>query len=209
MGTTTGPRVKLVKAPRRSSSMIEGLASFRKVLRERRLTPLYQPIVCLHTGRILGYEGLIRGPSNTPLHDPTSLFEAARHWGETIELERMCRALHIDGFIERGLKGRLFLNMSPDALMLSADEIPHIAVDPENDSKLPSDIVIEVTEAAPVTSFSRLRHATAEFRGMGLQIALDDLGDGFASLRLWSELRPDFVKIDRYFIHKIHADEVK
>jgi len=44
---------------------------------------------------------------------------------------------------------------------------------------------------------------------MGFSIALDDLGAGYSSLRRWSELRPDFVKIDRHFIESIHRDAVK
>src|SRR3990167_3077177 len=44
---------------------------------------------------------------------------------------------------------------------------------------------------------------------MGFSIALDDLGAGYSSLRLWSELRPDYVKIDRHFIDGIHQDTVK
>src|SRR5262249_3502966 len=37
----------------------------------------------------------------------------------------------------------------------------------------------------------------------------DDLGEGFASLRLWSELRPEYVKVDRHFVHDIHRDPIK
>jgi EAL domain-containing protein (putative c-di-GMP-specific phosphodiesterase class I) len=44
---------------------------------------------------------------------------------------------------------------------------------------------------------------------MGFSIALDDLGAGYSSLRLWSELRPDIVKIDRHFIDGIHLDPLK
>ena len=44
---------------------------------------------------------------------------------------------------------------------------------------------------------------------MGFAIALDDLGAGYSSLRLWSELRPDYVKIDRHFIDGIHQDALK
>jgi EAL domain-containing protein (putative c-di-GMP-specific phosphodiesterase class I) len=44
---------------------------------------------------------------------------------------------------------------------------------------------------------------------MGFSIALDDLGAGYSSLRLWSELRPDYVKIDRHFIDGIHQDPLK
>jgi diguanylate cyclase (GGDEF)-like protein len=44
---------------------------------------------------------------------------------------------------------------------------------------------------------------------MGFQIAIDDLGEGFSSLRLWSELRPEYVKIDMHFIQGINNDPVK
>lgn len=47
------------------------------------------------------------------------------------------------------------------------------------------------------------------YRGMGFQIAIDDLGEGFSTLRLWSELRPEYVKIDKHFIQGINLDPVK
>ena len=44
---------------------------------------------------------------------------------------------------------------------------------------------------------------------MGFTVALDDPGDGYSGLRLWSELLPDFIKIDKHFIHNIHSDRIK
>ena len=44
---------------------------------------------------------------------------------------------------------------------------------------------------------------------MGFEIAIDDLGEGFSSLRLWSELKPEYVKIDMHFIQGIDHDPVK
>ena len=45
----------------------------------------------------------------------------------------------------------------------------------------------------PQQDFALLEKALRHYRAMGFRIALDDLGAGFASLRLWSELRPDYV----------------
>src|SRR3546814_19660157 len=98
------------------------LTSFRKVLKEVALTPLYQPIVDLQSGAIIGYEGLIRGPSDSPLHVPSTLFNVARLCGETVELERLCRKVHIERFVQLGLSGQLFLNMIPHVLLLPAVE---------------------------------------------------------------------------------------
>ena len=63
----------------------------------------------------------------------------------------------------------------------------------------PSQVVIELTEQSPTDDFTLLDTALHHYRAMGFSIALDDLGAGYSSLRLWSELRPDYVKIDRHF----------
>src|SRR6218665_769224 len=44
---------------------------------------------------------------------------------------------------------------------------------------------------------------------MGFQIAIDDLVSGYSGLRLWSEIRPDYVKIDRHFVANIQNDRIK
>lgn len=54
-----------------------------------------------------------------------------------------------------------------------------------------------------------MRRAVKHYQAEGFSIALDDLGSGYSSLRLWSEVHPDFVKIDRHFINGIEKDRVK
>ncbi len=185
-------------------------ANFHKVLLDKALTPLYQPIVDLQSGKIIGYEGLIRGPSDSPLHAPTKLLSVARLCGQTVELERLCRRIHIDKFLALGLTGKLFLNMSPDALMMPANDVGASLQYPQMVGMSPDNIVIELTESeATAKSYSLLRQAVADYRRFGLQIAIDDLGEGFSSLRLWSELRPEYVKIDKYFVQGIDTDAVK
>ena len=49
----------------------------------------------------------------------------------------------------------------------------------------------------------QLRQAIKAVHACGARLALDDFGDGRSSLRLWSEVKPDFVKIDKYFIRDI------
>nr|WP_305909328.1 EAL domain-containing protein [Methylomarinum sp. Ch1-1]MDP4522233.1 EAL domain-containing protein [Methylomarinum sp. Ch1-1] len=70
-------------------------------------------------------------------------------------------------------------------------------------------IVIEITEQQPTDNFPLMRDAVSHYRGMGFEIALDDLGAGYSGLRLWTELLPDYVKIDRHFIQDIDKDAVK
>jgi diguanylate cyclase (GGDEF)-like protein len=179
------------------------------ILARRSLTAFFQPIIEFAGGRIFGYEGLIRGPVNTPLHAPIHLFKAAEKLGRLAELERLCRHVVLESFVAQQLPGRLFLNISPECLLLrdfregeTLRLIRRLELDP-------SRVIIELTENKPIYDYNLLREAARHYRGMGFEIAIDDLGEGFSSLRLWSELRPEFVKIDMHFIQGINHDPVK
>lgn len=179
------------------------------ILTQRRLTAFFQPIIEFSGGRIFGYEGLIRGPLNTPLHAPIHLFRAAEALGRLAELERLCRHVVVESFAAQQLPGRLFLNISPECL-LQRDfrEGETLRLIRRLDLN-PNRVVIELTESKPIYDYNLLREAARHYRGMGFEIAIDDLGEGFSSLRLWSELRPEFVKIDMHFIQGINHDPVK
>ena len=73
----------------------------------------------------------------------------------------------------------------------------------------PQDVVIEITEQHPVDDFVPMISILNEMRDIGFQIAIDDLGAGYSSLRQWSEIQPDYVKIDGHFIQNIQEDPVK
>jgi EAL domain-containing protein (putative c-di-GMP-specific phosphodiesterase class I) len=185
------------------------LAELRKILRAEALTPLYQPIVSLRSGKVLGYEGLIRGPSNSTLHSPLALFKVAKAHGITADLERACRTVLLKRFSEVGLPGKLFLNVSPDVLVKPRRDVQADLQQLQITGFGPKHIVLEVTESDATLDYGLLCDAAAHYRSFGLQIAIDDLGEGFSSLRLWSELRPECVKIDMHFIQGIDVDPLK
>ena len=182
----------------------------REIVSKRALTPLFQPIVDLAHGKIMGYEGLIRGPSNSPLHSPVQLFRAAAVCNRSIEVEHLCRLITLEGFSRLNLSGDLFLNVSPECLLQPDDErygetlcaVHQLGIDPQR-------VIIELTEHQPAYDYEQMRDAVRHYRSLGFRIAIDDLGEGFSSLRLWSELRPEFVKIDMHFIQGCNTDPVK
>lgn len=73
----------------------------------------------------------------------------------------------------------------------------------------PKNVVIEITEGSSIKDFGLLRETVNRYREMGFDIALDDMGEGFSGLRLWSEISPDYVKIDKHFVSNIHNDPMK
>ncbi|MDQ3203522.1 MAG: EAL and GGDEF domain-containing protein [Pseudomonadota bacterium] len=187
----------------------EQLSALSSILAQSGLHSLFQPIVCVSERRIVGYEALSRGPSNSPLHSPVALFAVARQAGRLSELEIACRQSACRQFNEQQLPGKLFLNVSPESLLETSHQPGRTLQLLQDFGIPPSQVVIELTEQTPTDDFHLLQNALHHYRAMGFSIALDDLGAGYSSLRLWSELRPDYVKIDRHFIDGIHQDALK
>lgn len=185
------------------------MPTLQRIIDGRLLTALFQPIVDLGRGRIFGFEGLIRGPVESPLHSPPRLFAAAEANGMREEIEHLCRRVTLESYKSLALPGKLFLNVSPECLLApgartgeTLNSIRELGIDP-------SRVVIELTENQPTFDFELMREAVSHYRAMGFSIAIDDLGQGFSSLRLWSELSPEFVKIDKHFVHGIENDGIK
>ncbi|HEY9103357.1 GGDEF domain-containing protein [Chitinimonas sp.] len=200
----------LLEAQTSQSEAEHQLAALRAILAHDRLSPVFQPIVELASKRIIGFEGLIRGPSNSFLHSPLNLFESAERHGLLLQTERLARRVTIRRFAELDLgEAKLFLNVSPESLVQPAFRPGETRALLAELGLTPEQVVIELTETRPTLDVKLLHEAVNHYRSMGFAIAIDDLGEGFSSLRLWSELRPDYVKIDKHFIQGLHLDPVK
>jgi len=181
----------------------------QELIREGRINTLFQPIVDPRARGVCGFEALARGPSDSWLHSPQNLFEAARRAGLKLELDFLCIQNTFRRFVSSRVAGQLFVNVSPDSIY----EAPNFAtrfLDLAAAAGLaPSRCVVELTEESLLEDYARLRTTLQGLREAGCEIAIDDLGAGSSGLRTWSELKPDFVKIDRYFISGIDADQTK
>ena len=184
-------------------------AELEKILKARALQPIFQPIVNLQDGSISGYEALIRGPSDSPLHSPLQLFKTAVACDRLEQLEMLCRQLSIESFAAAQTDTKLFLNVNP-LLLLTADHPSGLTKQMLRQAQVdPSRVVIEISEQYQVEDAELLVKAVQHYRQLGFLIAIDDLGSGFSGLKLWSELQPDIVKIDRYFISELDKDPTK
>lgn len=179
------------------------------IIRQGQLSAVFQPILNFRQKRYFGFEGLIRGPRGSRFHSPLALFETARQYDLQRELERACRETVLCAFARVGLPGRLFINLSPDALIdphfangTTRALLKRLGLPPER-------IVIELTENQQIEDFAAMRDILADYRKEGYQIAIDDLGEGFANLRMWSEVQPEFIKIDRSLISGINDNKLK
>ncbi len=179
------------------------------ILQQKNLTVLFQPIVCLRNQSIYGYEGLIRGPANTILYTPTMLFDAATECGCLAQLDFLCRELVIMQFSRLNLPGHLFINVDPISILHENYREGKTLDWIKQGGIASSRVVIELTETHPVEDIPLMQKALAHYRNMGFRVALDDLGAGYAGLKLWSEIKPDIVKVDRHFIQGVDEDRTK
>jgi EAL domain-containing protein (putative c-di-GMP-specific phosphodiesterase class I) len=179
------------------------------ILRDGQLQAVFQPIVSTVDLDIVGYEGLIRGPSGSALESPAALFAAARAASRRIELETACLRAVCTRFASLGLPGRLFANTSAAMLLAPRAQRRDVIDTLAGLDIAGANVAIELTEEQAIGDYPHLRRVARQLGQHGFALAIDDLGAGFASLRLWLELRPAYVKIDMAFVHGVEHDPVK
>ncbi|MGI2013397.1 GGDEF domain-containing protein [Shewanella oncorhynchi] len=180
-----------------------------KIISKAAISPLFQPIFNILEHKIHGFEALSRGPEHSPLYSPVPLFQTAEHQGKLSELETLCRRISLEQFKLRQFQGKLFINISPKALLDPAHPKGMTLQLLQQLGIAPSQVVIELSEQYPADDIDLLKSCLNHYRSQGFLTAIDDLGAGYSGLRLWSELSPDYVKIDRHFIHQIDSTPVK
>jgi diguanylate cyclase (GGDEF)-like protein len=172
------------------------IAAIRDVIRARALTPVYQPIVDLRDGRVLGFEGLIRPAPSTPFNNPGQLFEAAAAAGRLVELDLACFEVVAAGATDIDANQVVTINLSPRTLEVQDFTASWLLQILARHRLSPGRVIVELTEREAITDLDRLRRNVAGLQHAGVRIAADDVGAGNAGLRLLSQLRFDIVKID-------------
>ena len=203
-----GPGVAQIYDPARDQSVDRGAGNVvREIIAGRALAPVYQPIVDPHSGRVLGFEGLVRPDPRGPLSDVTQLFEAAASSGHTIELDVACFEAVISG--ARGLEPDqvLTLNVSPSTLEVPDFDAGWLLGRLMRAGIAPSRVILEMTEREEVHDVRRLQTSFDHLRQYGVRIAADDVGANNAGLRLLSQMRFDIVKIDLSLVQLGNASE--
>ncbi len=168
-----------------------------RVLTEGTLTTVLQPVVDLTDGAVLGYESLARFDGISP----DQAFAAASAVGRSVALELLAAAAPMDR-LSQIPDAHLAINMGPDAI-----------TDPSFLALVEScgtadRIVVELTEHQQVGNRDVVLQAFERLRAAGARIALDDVGAGFAGLKLLAELSPDVVKLDRAIVTGCCEDPV-
>ncbi|MGA0609426.1 GGDEF domain-containing protein [Caldimonas sp. KR1-144] len=183
-----------VYAPLASRSVLQ-------LIEQRALRIHFQPIVELAGGAVFGHEALVRPPAGCLWPTPDQLFAAAREQQVSHRLEAECVHEAFAAWDRHATPGKLFVNLSAGALIdvLQTQDFRDLVWAATGSGVAAASLVIELTEHEHVRDTQALLAAVQPLREQGVALALDDFGDGRSSLRLWSELKPELVKIDKFF----------
>jgi EAL domain-containing protein (putative c-di-GMP-specific phosphodiesterase class I) len=173
----------------------------RSVLAEGALSMVFQPILDLQDGVIVGVEALARFGSE-PDRPPDSWFTEAATAGLRVELELLAVAAALAQLeaIPRG--AYLSVNVSPETVM-SPGFLSLL------DGPLGGRLVVEITEHADVEDYGALKRALDELRRRGARVAVDDTGAGLTTMAHIHRLLPDIIKLDITLTHDIDRDPVR
>jgi diguanylate cyclase (GGDEF)-like protein len=184
-------------------------SEFWRIMNCEDIQSVYQPIVSLKDGAVLGFEALSRGPEGSPFYSPLVLFPFAEQENALYKLEKMAREKAIESVNLAHQKQLLFINISSKILM-DPDFVPGQTMEIlQRNGMSPRNVVFEITERSSIEDFSAAKNMLMHYRKQGYRIAIDDAGAGYSSLQAIAELQPDFIKIDRSLISGIHKDKVK
>lgn len=185
----------MTRTPSSTSKRTTG-TPIRRVLDERLVSVVYQPLVDLRTKKIFAYEALVRSKS-PEFNSPPALFDAAVEYDCTGRLGRVIREMAVDGCPTHPL----FLNIHP------AELNEKWVVQPDDPIfQHEHDVYLEITEGVPLSHFRLCQSILREVRGRGIYLVVDDLGAGYSNLKYIADLHPRVVKLDRGLVAGLVRD---
>jgi EAL domain-containing protein (putative c-di-GMP-specific phosphodiesterase class I)/CheY-like chemotaxis protein len=186
-------RVAAERAQRRSR--------IEQLLRDGRLTMVFQPIANLASRETVGVEALARFDAE-PRRPPNEWFADAADVGLGAELELAAVNIALSHLSRLPAPQYIAVNVSPDIVVLP--QLHHAL------GQVPGDrVVVEVTEHNRVEQYAELCRAVNCLHDHGTRVAVDDAGAGYAGLKHLLEMRPDVIKLDLDLTRRIDVDPAR
>lgn len=176
------------------------VAALKGAMERGGLRCVFQPIVELSSGEVIGTEALARFSDG---RSPQVWFQEAAELDILSELE-MAAIDRAFTYLDELSDGYLAINVSPETI--SYPTFLSFLMRPD----IPSErVVVELTEHAVVENYATVRGVIDKLKRLGVKVAVDDVGAGFSTFRHVLQLQPDIVKLDRSLIQGIHEDNVR
>jgi diguanylate cyclase (GGDEF)-like protein/PAS domain S-box-containing protein len=188
--SATTPSLALV-----GSSLPHWERTIPRLLAGHAMNAVYQPIVRMRDGSILGYEALCRRRDADSQAGVDGLFAAAKRLGMHRDLDWMARRAAVDN--ARKLRGgaSLFINVGASSLLDPLHAVDQMLLLLRWGGLAPARVVLEITERETIHDLDRLREVLDDYRRHGFRFALDDVGEGHSTFAVLAAAAPEFVKV--------------
>jgi EAL domain-containing protein (putative c-di-GMP-specific phosphodiesterase class I) len=169
---------------------------------------VFQPIFQIggEAATVYAFEALSRGPRGTHFERADVLFDYVRLKHDEVRVDRHCLATAIAEGAELTRTAFLTLNVHASTIERDTDLPRHLAELCARFSVEPHRLILELVEQSAHGEGRRLLPGLDRLRAMGIRIALDDVGLGHCNYRAILDVRPDVLKIDRYFVQNCTTD---
>ena len=177
------------------------------LMKNQSFTTHFQPIIDLqNSDELFAYECLLRPQWKGKFIPPNKLFEFAHETNFHNFLDQKARESSIVSARKKQLPKnvKLFINFLPSSIYNPEFCLQHTFKIVGENKIAPSQLVFEVVESERISDIDHLESIFKTYKRSGMQVALDDVGTGYATLEVLEKLQPDFVKIDRKYVS--HCD---
>ena len=175
-----------------------------KIILNNRIICYSQPII-QPNGSIFGHEVLARFVGeNGELLYPSVVFLVAKLRGRLFALDRACRLAAVR--YGKKLTGKIFINFIPTSIYepefcLQSTELLARKLNIE-----PKQFIFEVVETEKIKDMDHLKRILGYYRNKGFEYALDDVGEGYSTINVLEEIKPNYMKLDRKYVNGIADD---
>lgn len=196
----------------RAVSRLQLESDLRQAIEQKQFCVYYQPIVSLQTGRLAGFEALVRW--NHPrrgLVSPADFIPVAEETGLIVPIGRwvlfeacaQVRQWQIDSASHRSLS--LSVNLSARQVA-QPDLLEQIKEALETSKLSPHCLKLEITESVVMENAEAAALMFKQLRSLGVQLSIDDFGTGYSSLSYLHRFPLNYLKIDRSFVIRLTTD---
>lgn len=177
-----------------------------EIIKDQRLAVVFQPIISLKNGDILGYEALSRTPFEETFRNIEDLFSLAKKYDRLWELERLRQMKTLQSarsFLVPPFNKKLFMNVSPQVMKhekfhtkMTEFFLSEFHISPRN-------IIFEVTEQSMIDDMQGFQSTLSQYKSDNFSLAIDDAGVEYAGLNAITDFNPNYIKIDMKLIRNI------
>lgn len=182
------------------------------IIENKEIKTVFQPIISLRDGSILGHEALSRITCESAIENPESLFTIAGKYNRLWDLELICRTKALEAafvFMIPPYNKKLFINVNPNIMHDETFKRGFTKSFLEQYEITPENVIFEITERNVITDIEGFTDTIEHYKSQDYKIAIDDAGAGYSGLNLISDVNPHYIKLDMKLIRGVNNDKLK